>query len=89
MPLYRSLESWLPTILKSTYADHAEATLVDDGILVVVTWNYKGTGEWRRLFTNAELVSHTSARPGAWTGSRRMCGLARQVISDVLSQRGV
>jgi len=89
-PLLSSLEGWIPTIRRSTYSDNVTVSLVDEGIQVVVSWSYKGGGEWRHLFTNEELLGHTSTLrpPSTWMGHRRMCGLSRQIIYSVLSQRG-
>lgn len=92
LPLLTGLRAWEPTIRKSTYSNLVEIELVPEGIKVIVKWQWKETsGEWSRLFTNAELLGSTSAGSSIRAANRRFpaCTYARQVISGVLNQRGV
>jgi hypothetical protein len=90
-PILRALQTWVPTIKKSTYADVVTFEMTDEGIRAVVKWSHKtDVGEWSKTFTTSELLLHNPAPVAStWTGGRRACTYARQVIQTVLQQRGV
>lgn len=86
-PFLNKLRNWEPTIRKATHITGLLMEIVDEGIQVTVV--YSGT-EWKKVFTNQELLGHTSSLTSpAWKVPKRPCYWARQIISAILNQRGV
>jgi hypothetical protein len=87
IPFLNRLRDWEPTICRSAYIQSLSIDLVDTGLQVTASWNGR---EWKKVFTNEEFLGHTSSLPApSWKVPRRPCFWARQIIQEVLNQRGV
>lgn len=85
-PFLAKLNPWVPTIIKSSYIQDLAICIVDTGLEVTATWK---DGNWKKVFTNQELLGHTSSLPAqAWSVPKRPCFWAKQIIGAILNQRG-
>lgn len=87
------LRNWLHVIKRSTYATDAELLPgVGGEFSVRVTWVPRGgaTTHFERQFTRSDVFGPTYTEgPGGWRVQRKACVYAREIISAVLTARGV
>ena len=92
--LMNQLKAWFPRIQKALYATSVEAIAGSPTgeFTVVVKWTLKSgeAKQYNKLFDRSFVFGQTaSLDPTAWTVQRRACTYAREIIAEVLQQRGV
>lgn len=89
--LKHKLQSWLAFITKTSFATSVVILPGSSGeFSVVVTWDKPTKGEYTKVFDRATVFGRSmQLSPAAWTVQKCVGDFARDVVREVLAQRGV
>lgn len=95
MKMLRSqLEGWLPVIARAAGAQKAELEVLEGGkeFAVVVTWKHpdRDAVKCTAYFSQLRVFGESMKGPHlTWRAQKRACDFARDIMREVLQQRGV